>query len=560
MTVNFAFYIHDPNAIPGIAQCIQRLARYNIKSAVLGSPACQGVPNVQIIPDINQAVHSLQQSGLQVFVSDKLIDVFVPALAIVQYWPSSNELYFTRRYNVEKELDAFVVDVIKNRSFMPMTYIYNEKPYMFMYDTDNINPVVVKQDNTVASSKITSPSANITWNFSDANTLIQKWKHLTSDLTLTTKDTNFQVVINAPAEPIRSKNVIYFCMEPKGENTYKAFLDQLLAHDKPLCLGTHKHHLNNAEWHLKSTLGQLRRGEVDCKKTFDKVLSVVVSNKDWDPGHKYRIALIKHLDKLTDKQRGYELHIYGRCQSLGFKHYKGELPDQEKDDALLKYKYHLNVENHYIENYITEKLYDCLASETLCFYKGAPNVSNFFSSSSYVELSGDLDALEKDAQCIKDVITKNGYDKHKNAIKEAKDTLLWNYAFEPRVISIMSLVDMHAIVVNDAMKAHYTEQSFRNIEVQETSNIMVIAQRSLQQNQVIYLQQSKDIREGLFDKLCFAIAEGRRRFDGYVDAVIVSKKGDELEDVLFFPSGAEKCLINKMSNRPMTQSLHFVSI
>jgi hypothetical protein len=556
MTVNFAFYIHDPSAIPGIAQCIQRLARYNIKSAVLGSPACHGVQNVQIIHDINQSVHSLQQSGLQVFISDKLIDVFVPALAIVQYWPSSNELYFTKRYNVEKDLDTFVVDVIKNRSYMPTTYIYNEKPYLFMYDTDNINPVVVKQDNTVKTSIVPSPSTNITWNFSDTPSLISKWKHLTQTLTLDQHETKFQVVINAPAAHITSKNIIYFCMEPKGENTYKDFLDQLkMANVQPLCLGTHKHHLNNAEWHLKATLGQLRREEVNCKKTYDKVLSVVVSDKDWDPGHKFRLALIKYLDAMSDKQRGYDLHIYGRCQKLGFKHYKGELPDQEKDDALLHYKYHINVENHYIDNYITEKLYDCLAAETLCFYKGAPNVETFFSGDSFVSLSGEI---EKDAAKIKEIIANGGYVKRINAIKKAKEDLLWKYAFEPRVLSIMSLEDMHVIVPNAECKVDYEEQSFRNIEVQAQSNTMVVAQRSVQQNQVIYLQQSSEVRSLLFDKICFAIAEGRRA--GNVDLVIVSKNGDEIEDVLMFPSGAEKFLINKMSNRPLLQSISYVSV
>ena len=57
----------------------------------------------------------------------------------------------------------------------------------------------------------------------------------------------------------------------------------------------------------------------------------------------YQCGTIGGLDlikKLDQSDLPFELHIYGRCQSLGFKNYKGELPDQAKDDAVFPYKYH----------------------------------------------------------------------------------------------------------------------------------------------------------------------------------------------------------------------------
>ena len=537
MVVNFAFYIHEPSAVQGMATLVSQLQKFNVKCAVLASPALSGLPNVQIIPDIKSAEYQIAQNNLRVLISDLTIDNFVNSVAIVQYWPASNELYYNKRFKVPQDLDKFMIEILKTKSFMPTAYIQNNSTFLYMYDTDNVNPLILEQSRTISGSTVIEPSVNISWNFTNSDTLIKKWTHLTETLSLTNSpQTKYDVVINSPSAQLRSNNLIYFCMEPYGETTYKQFLDviQNTSHVNKIIVGTHKNHLNNAEWHLKASLGELKRMKIT--KTHNKVLSVVVSDKDWDPGHKYRLALIKFLD--AQKNRGYDLHIYGRCQKLKFKNYKGELPDQEKDDALYAYKYHLNVENHYIDNYITEKLYDPLAAECLCFYKGAPNVSKYFSEDSFVQLSGDV---EKDAALIKDTILQGAYEKKLETIREAKGDLLWVYGFEPRVLSLLTMNGMSAHVSSEEMKAHLTEQGFQRVEIEK--DLPKILEKSIREDIPVFIQQSTKKHTHMIDTLSFGLARARKNKEGITDAVLLRQQENEF-DMLVYPSGAERILRN----------------
>jgi hypothetical protein len=113
---------------------------------------------------------------------------------------------------------------------------------------------------------------------------------------------------------------------------------------------------------------------------YDKVLSVVVSDRCVDEGHKLRLDFIKDLDERasstslfglkSNNTLGFDVHIYGNCASLKFKNYKGELPKASKDDGILPYKYHFNAENHSYDNYVTEKFTDGIVGESVFFYWG----------------------------------------------------------------------------------------------------------------------------------------------------------------------------------------------
>ena len=557
MTINVAIYINDPANVQHMATLVAQLQQYNVRCAVLGSSALQGLPNVQIMPDVNQVVNSLQNNNFHVFLSDKGIDSVIPAIAIVQYWTASDELYFNKRYHAKKHLDAFIADLVKARSFVPQGYLYGNKCFLYQYDTDNIHPMVNRIEHPQSGQK----SVKLVWNFSDVDTLRGKWLHLSDTLRLAkgNEEAPYNVIINAPAVQIKPQNVIYFCMEPFGERTYEKFI-QSFSYIKPIFVGTHKHHLNNAEWHLRPSLRQLRNNLVDLHKTHDRVLSVVVSDKNFDPGHKMRLSLIQALDTLSDETRGFDLHIYGRCQSLNFKHYKGELPDQEKDTALCSYKYHLNVENHYIDNYITEKLYDPLVANTLCFYKGAPNVREYFHEDSFVELSGNIN---DDIDLIRKVIADGGYEKRLEAIAKAKEDVLYKYSFEPRVKSI---IDLHKVkVIVNSIHANatslvdkYKESGCASVEqmsMPDLNVIQLLAQRCVAEDVPYYIQMTATEVSRLFDKLCFAYA-------GSKGATMISLSGLEMRpeglDVLLMPEAAERVLINIQLKRPAFVGINLV--
>ena len=238
-------------------------------------------------------------------------------------------------------------------------------------------------------------------------------------------------------------------------------------------------------------------------KKFDKVLSVVVSAKAADPGHIFRLALIQQLDEMD---LPFGLDIYGRCASLGFKNYRGELPPLAKDSALFPYKYHLNVENHYRPNYITEKLYDGLCAECLTFYKGAPNYTDYFDAESVVELSGDL---AEDIALITSTITDDEYEKRKCSIVKNKRKILDQYGFEPRVVSIIAIVQTFCFVSTCSAEAYLREDGFKNFSVTAEAIDAVLKDGCLRsvdlQIPVFFCLGTEQVKSP-FDRLCFAFA------------------------------------------------------
>ena len=101
-----------------------------------------------------------------------------------------------------------------------------------------------------------------------------------------------------------------------------------------------------------------------------------------------------------------------------YKNYKGTLPYHKKDDALFPYKYTFNVENNSEPNYITEKLYDAILSESLCFYSGCPNVKDVINPKAFVYL--DLENFDKDMEIVKNAIENNLWKDRIEYIKKEK--------------------------------------------------------------------------------------------------------------------------------------------
>ncbi len=67
--------------------------------------------------------------------------------------------------------------------------------------------------------------------------------------------------------------------------------------------------------------------------------------------------------------------------------YRGEIPVNEKNSVLAKYKFCLCFENTSAPGYITEKIFDCFASGTVPIYKGAPNISKYIPKSAYIDMN-----------------------------------------------------------------------------------------------------------------------------------------------------------------------------
>lgn len=111
------------------------------------------------------------------------------------------------------------------------------------------------------------------------------------------------------------------------------------------------------------------------------------------------------------------------------------VPINKKYIGLLDYKYTIAFENH-IENYhCTEKLPDSILTETLCFYWGAPNVSEIYDERSYIQL--DLTDFKQSIKDIKDHLRLNSYRDRKEFLIREKKRILNEEHLAPTIHNII---------------------------------------------------------------------------------------------------------------------------
>jgi hypothetical protein len=263
------------------------------------------------------------------------------------------------------------------------------------------------------------------------------------------------MVVNETQLKTKASNTIYFMMEPNGDKLYENYLSQYDNNSNRLFYkGSHKSHLNLQEYWLNKSVPELllsleeNISELLRIKTKVKVLSVCISDRYVDPGHKYRIDLIRKLDEgCSQNKYSFKLDIYGKCQSLKFKNYRGECPEKDKSKSLEEYRYHFTAENHQLDNYVTEKFYDALMSENYLFYYGAPNIEEHYKGC-YTKLTGNID---KDIATIEREINEDVWSKSIETIRKEKKKALIMHNLFYRLESILSLHDTFFIKLTKSL-------------------------------------------------------------------------------------------------------------
>lgn len=360
-----------------------------------------------------------------------------------------------------------------------------------------------------------------------------------------TNNPDYYLVLNSTSERFDPSKTIWFCMEPKME-THPGWAQfcNAMNNSNPLYNGSHSLQMNNLEWHLSKTYKDLCNEE-SPSKVYDKVLSVVVSDRAVDEGHKLRLDLIKDLDKRTDL--GFDLHIYGKCKSLNFKNYKGELPRATKDDGIFPYKYHFNAENHSYENYITEKFTDGIMGETVFFYWGCTNTEKYYDKKSFIKLSLKPEDRENDISILKQAILNDEWSKRIDIIRKEKKKMYKVYNMYPRIESILFLnkttiiLENYSPVENQNRGNYLIKQNFKNIQIADIvmgQNVFMdlfnLALTS--KNNIMLIFKTTNILD-LHHKLCVCISESRELEDKIPEIIL-------LDDISFFitPEGASKML------------------
>jgi hypothetical protein len=151
-----------------------------------------------------------------------------------------------------------------------------------------------------------------------------------------------------------------------------------------------------------------------------KIMSVMVSHKAHLPGHIYRINLAIKLSKLN-----IPVDIYGTgCNLLksilgSDKEWPNIKGSFEKDEMLYSdYKYSIAIENTASNKYISEKLTNCFAHNTIPLYIGAEKAEEIFGGDCCIRLSGILD---EDVNLIKNILEDP--DKYKLDMSSFRDRL-----------------------------------------------------------------------------------------------------------------------------------------
>jgi len=282
-------------------------------------------------------------------------------------------------------------------------------------------------------------------NWCSSTQLCKEWNHMSqgnftwNNIHITDSDlADYFVIINKPLTDtdfyIPEKTIIFhmepFCYAEEqkwGVKTWgkwakpEGFL-QVRSHDK---------YINNALWQLNMTYTELKREKI--KKMENNFISTICSSKYFDPGHIKRIDFLKFIEEKNDTQ--VQIHIYNWDNNHQFKNYKGSHPPGYKDAGIKPYKYYFMAENNSEKNFLTEKMWEPLLMESLCFYWGCPNVSDYIHPHAYVQL--DLNDFEKSFQIIKNALQENLWEKRLHIIRAEKQKVLEYYNFFPTLERII---------------------------------------------------------------------------------------------------------------------------
>lgn len=172
-------------------------------------------------------------------------------------------------------------------------------------------------------------------------------------------------------------------------------------------------------WHFNKSFDEVAT-LLPFKK--DKTISVVSSDLTWLPGHKKRFAFV---NKLMGHYKN-QVEFYGR----------GINPIENKFNGIAPFKYSVAIENSYIENYFTEKIFECFLTYTLPIYYGCPNLEKFFDERAFVRI--DIDEFDNALDIIDCVVKEDVYQEKLPYIKKARELFLNRYYFFPAVVNLIA--------------------------------------------------------------------------------------------------------------------------
>jgi hypothetical protein len=144
-------------------------------------------------------------------------------------------------------------------------------------------------------------------------------------------------------------------------------------------------------------------------------------------------------DIIQEYKSKININVFGRENYHQFKSYIGPLKDDDKMNGLLPYKYHFAAENNSEYGYATEKIWEPILCESLCFYWGCPNLHEYIDPQSYVELP--LDNFEESLKIVKQAIDEDWWSQRIDVIRREKHKILNELGFFPTLNKLITSVN-----------------------------------------------------------------------------------------------------------------------
>ena len=334
-----------------------------------------------------------------------------------------------------------------------------------------------------------------------------KW----NNLKIVDNDINidYYVVINRSInnEYYDPKKTILFVMEPYCNNNYQKWGVKTWGFwsnpDESLFLEirNHQKYYNNCISQLKESYNELSNNKII--KTNNNAISTIISSKYFDPGHIKRIDFLKYIESKNELL----LDIYGFDNKHNFKNYIKPLSNSEKSIGLMQYKYYINVENNKEKNYITEKFWEAIMCESLIFYDGAPNITEYINPNAFVLI--DLDDFEKSYNIIVESIKNNLWEKNIDIIRYEKYRVLNYFNFFPsleRIITkdlwnnnLNNKLNIYIIQNNEEILAHV--KVFKDSMLEFGFDVIIIEKKKY--NYINNIVKNNELSELLFTLNCY---------------------------------------------------------
>lgn len=226
----------------------------------------------------------------------------------------------------------------------------------------------------------------------------------------------YLIVFNYTNRHYLPERTIAFIQEPSWSSDVKCnylnrWVGKVHFHDRSLLHGLTANVIERISFlPYFSSLSIEELDHFSCVKK--KRMSIIVSKHDDQHLYSFRQELLRKL-----LVSNLPIDIFGRGLSIDDRRYKGA-PD-EKYEGLFPYEFSVAIENSSEKNYVTEKISDCILTETVPIYLGAPNIGDLFDSRSFIS----LDERDPVGQ-IRRIFTSEDYQTYRPYLLQEKKRLM----------------------------------------------------------------------------------------------------------------------------------------